>query len=110
MLPDAVEQYISEISRLLATDGVCVASWFLLNEESRSGIDEGRSFMSFPVEQPSRRCRLHDAAVPEAAVALDEAFVRQIHASAGLEIRDVRRGNWWSGLADDQDVLTAVRV
>jgi hypothetical protein len=34
MLPDAVEQYLREISRLLAPGGVCVASYFLLNDET----------------------------------------------------------------------------
>jgi SAM-dependent methyltransferase len=110
MLPDGVEHYMREISRVLAPGGVCVASYFLLNQDSRAGIDAGRSFMSFPVEPSSRPCRLHDAAVPEAAVALDEAFVRQIHAEAGLQIRDIRRGGWWSGLADDQDVLTVAKT
>jgi SAM-dependent methyltransferase len=110
MLPDAVEHYVHEISRVLAPDGICVASYFLLNQDSRAGVDAGRSFMSFSVEQPSRLCRLHDAATPEAAVALDEAFVRRIHAEAGLQIRDIRRGGWWGGLANDQDVLTAVRT
>jgi SAM-dependent methyltransferase len=110
MLPDEVERYVHEISRVLAPGGLCIASYFLLNQDSLSGINAGRSFMSFPVEQPSSPCRLHDAAVPEAAVALDEAFVRKIHADAGLQIRDIRRGGWWNGLSDDQDVLTAVKA
>jgi SAM-dependent methyltransferase len=110
MLPDAVERYVHEISRVLAPDGVCVASFFLLNPESRAGIDAGRSFMSFPVEQPQRPCRLHDAKIPEAAVALEETFVRQVYADAGLQIRELHRGGWWSGQADAQDLLTAARV
>jgi SAM-dependent methyltransferase len=110
MLPDAVEHYMREIARVLATGGTCAASYFLLNQESRAGIDAGRSFLSFSVEQSSGLCRLHDAAIPEAAVALDETFVRQIHESAGLEIRDIRRGGWWSGRAHDQDVLTVVKT
>jgi SAM-dependent methyltransferase len=110
MLPAAVEQYVREISRVLAPNATCVASCFLLNADSRQGIGEGRSFMSFPVDHPSRQYRLHDADVPEAAVALDEAFVRQAYAKAGLEIRDIRRGGWWSGRADDQDVVTAARI
>jgi SAM-dependent methyltransferase len=105
MLPDAVEHYVNEISRLLATDGVCVASYFLLNDQSRAGVDGGNSFMSFPVQHPSALCRLHDAAVPEAAVALEETFVEHIHRQARLSIRDVRRGLWWSGKPHDQDVL-----
>jgi SAM-dependent methyltransferase len=106
MLPDAVEHYVREISRLLAPGGVCVASYFLLNDETRTGVDAGRSFMSFRVEHPSGLCRLHDATMPEAAVALEETFVRRIHEQAGLRIRDIRRGRWWSDQPHDQDVLT----
>ena len=109
MLPDEVEHYVSEISRLLAPGGSCVASYFLLNDETRVGVETGRSFMSFHVEHPSGLCRLHDAAIPESAVALEEAFVQRIHEQAGLRVRDVRRGRWWSGEAHDQDVLTVAR-
>jgi len=108
MLPDSVEHYVNEISRLLARDGVCVASYLLLNDETRAGIVRGHSFMSFGVQHPSGSCRLHDETVPEAAVALEETFVRRVHEEAGLRVRDIRRGRWWIGQAHDQDVLTAV--
>ena len=108
MMPDGVQQYVREISRMLAPGGTCVASFFLLNEQTRAGIDAGRSFMSFSMPHPSGVCRLHDEAVPEAAVAFEETFVRQIHEEAGLEIREIRRGRWWSGETHDQDVLTIV--
>ena len=65
--------------------------------------------MSFGVDHPSGVCLLHDADVPEAAIAIEESFVRQSHEQAGLRIRDIRRGRWWNGSAHDQDVLTAIR-
>jgi SAM-dependent methyltransferase len=108
MLPDGVEQYVREISRLLTRGGVCVASFFLLNEETRPAVYAGRSFMSFGFEHASGVCRVHSLTKPEAAVAFDESFVRCVHEEAGLLIRDVRRGKWWSGEAHDQDVLTIV--
>lgn len=109
MLPDAVEHYHREISRLLRPGGVCLASYFLLNDESRIGVSAGRSFMSFPVEHASGVCLLHDSSKPEAAVALDEAFVRSLYQRTNLRIQEIRRGHWWSGLSDDQDVVTLVR-
>jgi SAM-dependent methyltransferase len=109
LLPDAVEQYVREIGRLLAPGGICVASYFLLNDQTRPGVDAGHSFMPFKVDHPSGSCRLHDAAKPESAVALEEAFVVAAHEQAGLQIRHVRRGNWWRGADHDQDVLTAER-
>lgn len=109
LLPDAAENYLREIARVLVPGGICVASCFLLNQDSRTGIDAGQSFMSFPVQQNGDLCRLHDESVPEAAVALDEAFMRRVLTESGLEVRDIRRGGWWSGSADDQDVLTAAK-
>lgn len=54
MLPDAVEHYLHEISRLLVPDGVCVASYFLLNHETRSGVDQGHSFIDLQRATPVR--------------------------------------------------------
>ena len=72
MLPDEVAHYLREIACGLEPGGVAVVSWFLLDEGSRAGVDDGRSFMSFGVRHSSGVCRLHDAAVPEAAVAFEE--------------------------------------
>jgi SAM-dependent methyltransferase len=109
LLPEAVEQYVSEIGRVLAPGGVCVASYFLVNAETRVGVEANTTFMPFSVRHPSGLCFLHDALKPEAAVALEETFVTQAHERAGLRIRDIRRGAWWRGGRHDQDVLTAER-
>lgn len=106
MLPDEVARYLREIRRVLKPSGTCVCSFFLLNDQTRRSVEEGRSFMSFGVAHPSGVCRLHDASVPEAAVAYEEAFVERLHRDSDLRIREVRRGRWWSGAAHDQDVLT----
>ena len=82
MMPDEVEHYVHEISRMLAPGGTCVASFFLLNDETLAGVEAGRSFMSFGVDHPSGVCRLHDAFVPEAAVAFEEQF-RAAHPPTG---------------------------
>jgi SAM-dependent methyltransferase len=109
MLPKDVEHYVREISRLLAPGGTCVESYFLLNEQTRRGVEEGLSFMSFDVRHASGLCRLHDLNTPEAAVALEEAFVQRVHDQTGLRIDDVRRGGWWNGEAHQQDVITSRR-
>ncbi len=108
MLPDEVAHYLREIARVLEPGGVAVVSWFLLDEESRPSVAGGQSFMSFGVPHSSGVCLLHDAAVPEAAVAFEEAFALNAIAAAGLRVRDRRRGAWATGRADDQDVLTLV--
>lgn len=106
---DEVEQYLHEIARVLVPRGTCIASFFLLHDDSRRGIDAGSSFMRFGAED-ARGFRLHDAAVPGAAIAIDEEWVRRVHRDAGLEIGDVRRGLWWGGRAHDQDIVTSRRT
>ena len=108
MLPDAVEHYVREISRLLAPGGVCVASCFLLNDETRAGVDAAGASCPFasntrrgcagcttpPCPKPPSRSRRHSS-----GASIEEA---------GLRIRDIRRGRWWSGGPHDHDVLTVV--
>ncbi len=81
-------------------------SYFLLNDETSPMVVAGKSFKSFDVVHASGVARLHDHFVPEAAVALTETFVRSVHEGAGLSIQEIRRGNWATGIRNDQDVLT----
>lgn len=108
LLPDDAANYVAEIGRLLSPGGFCVASYYLLDDERRGAIDAGLSFIPFPVRDPSGVCRLHRADSPEAAVAFDESFIRRIHDEAGLQVRDIRTGNWWRGTSHDQDVMVTV--
>jgi SAM-dependent methyltransferase len=107
MLPADVAHYLSEIARVLAPGGTCAASFFLVNDERRASVTGGRAFMAFPFAIAA--ARLHDAARPEAAVAIEERFVLEAYARAGLRIEKIRRGDWWNGRADDQDVITATK-
>jgi SAM-dependent methyltransferase len=107
MLPADVAHYLSEIARVLAPGGTCAASLFLLNDERRASVAGGGAFMPFPFAIDS--ARLHDEGRPEAAVAIEESFVVEAYGQTGLRIERIRRGDWWNGRADDQDVITATR-
>ncbi len=107
MLPADVAHYLAEIGRVLAPGGTCAASIFLLNDDRRADVEAGRSFMPFPF--PIASARLHDERRPEAAIAIDERFVMEAYTAAGLRVERIRRGDWWNGRADDQDVITAAR-
>ena len=109
MLAADFEHYVKEIARVLDDGGTCVASCYLLNDASRDGIARGASYFSFPFGDPTGRLRVQDISLPEAAVAMDEDYVRQVHRDAGLNVADVRRGRWFTGAAHDQDVLTVRR-
>ena len=62
MLPAGVAHYLTEIARVLAPDGTCAASVFLLNDDRRADVEAGRSFMPFPAVIES--ARLHDTETP----------------------------------------------
>lgn len=109
LLEPAARQYLRECGRVLAPGATCIASFFLLNGQSRSGVDRHESFMGFEHAADGGRSRVHNPHMPEAAVALDEAWVMGQLGEVGLRVVDVRRGRWWCGASDDQDVITAVR-
>jgi SAM-dependent methyltransferase len=108
MLPADVEHYLREIGRVLAPGATCVASFFLLNDDRRTDVEAGLSFMPFPFAIED--ARLHDRDRPEAAIVIEERFVTDAYTQAGLTVMRIRRGAWWNGRADDQDVVTATRA
>lgn len=109
LMPEDVANYLREIGRVLKPGGTCVASHFLLDAPARAGIAAGTPFMSFGFDDGSGLAKLHSLRVPEAAVAIDESFIMEAYRSAGLSLVNVRRGRWWDGRSDDQDILTSSR-
>lgn len=110
LMPGDVANYLREIGRVLKPGGTCVASHFLLDAAARAGIAAGTPFMSFGFDDASGLARLHSLRVPEAAVAIDEPFIMETYERAGLKLMTVRRGRWWDGRSDDQDILTSTRI
>lgn len=104
MPPDAAH-YLAEVGRVLKPGGRALATFFLLNEESNRLTDTGRGrFTLLPAEGVYR---VHRADVPEACIALDEAFVAGAVRAAGLTLDPVRYG-FWCGRDpgyDFQDIL-----
>jgi ubiquinone/menaquinone biosynthesis C-methylase UbiE len=92
LVPDDARHYFHEVGRVLRAGGRTLNTMFLLNEvslpraESRTGKRALHEFGEVArVRNPER---------PEAWIGLDEDFVRQLHAEAGLRIEDVRYGAW----------------
>lgn len=107
LLPADRDNYVAEIARVLRPSGRCYGTFFLLDEEARSRMRDGRASFDFPFERPGYRT--NNERIPEAAIAYDEDDVRQVLERNGLEIRTVRHGVW-SGRDDGtgwQDVVVA---
>jgi ubiquinone/menaquinone biosynthesis C-methylase UbiE len=104
MLPKDMENYFSEISRVLKKGGKCLITFFLLNEESTRLIQTKRTRMNFRYK--FEECRILSKDVPESAVAYDEHLVRGQYDKYGLQIVEpIYYGSWcgrkeFAGLQD----------
>jgi SAM-dependent methyltransferase len=90
MLPDDMEQYISEIGRVLRPGGHCFATYSLLDPESKRRMQAGESQRRFT------QVGAHwvvDTKVPELATAYEEAFVRDLFARHAQSC-SVHYGTW----------------
>lgn len=93
MLPQDMENYIREITRILKKGGRCFISFFLLNKESLQLVNAGKSHLNFKCD--FGKYRTIDIDRPEAAVAYDEAFALGLYEKYGLKsTQPIRYGSW----------------
>jgi len=76
MLPPDVENYMSEISRVLKTGGRCFITFFIVNEESSDLVHSGKSTLDFKYDLGG--CLSTDANTPEGAIAYDEEVLKNL--------------------------------
>jgi ubiquinone/menaquinone biosynthesis C-methylase UbiE len=110
MLPDEMEQYLSEISRVLKMKGRCLITYFLLNETSSNHILKAQSKLLFNYKLGN--CQVEDANVPEAVVSYNEAFVRKLFIKYDLSMESPIQYGSWSGRKDFlsfQDIIVATK-
>ena len=104
-----VEHYLAEISRVMAPGAHCFATFFLLNEETKSLIAQGKSAINF--KHAVDHGFVVDPNNPDAAIAFDEGYVSSMHTTAGLRIASTHHGSW-RGTATDvgyQDIVLSVK-
>jgi ubiquinone/menaquinone biosynthesis C-methylase UbiE len=109
MLPDDVENYLSEIHRVLTKGGRCLITYFLLNEESLRFIATGDSTLEFKHVFDKYRSVSHE--VPEKALALDENWIRDLYRKLGLKVMRLDYGSWCArkNYLSYQDLILAVK-
>lgn len=108
MLPPDLENYLSEISRVLADNGRCFMTFFLLNADSIQAIEKQESSLDFKYDYGDYRTA--DRNMPEWAVAFPEALVIEACERHGLRIRQPIHYGFWcrrAGSFDYQDILVA---
>ncbi len=92
MLCADIQQYLHESSRVLKPGGRLLATFFLLNPGSRAALQTGRAHLRFEAAEANEV--FLNPRVPEHAVAVDEAWLRQALQSAGLVLEAIHPGAW----------------
>jgi SAM-dependent methyltransferase len=105
--PD-LENYLSEIARVLKPGGRCVISYYVLNPDRRAVIAPGRSAFTFAHATGGGFAEY--AALPEAAIAFEEDWLRALYAKLGLAITRIELGQWPATTVQDQDLIVAART
>jgi ubiquinone/menaquinone biosynthesis C-methylase UbiE len=108
MLPPDLDNYLSEITRVLKPGGRCLITYFLLNAVSLKSIEENASAISFKDELGGYR--VSNLEVPEAAVAFDESRIRELYEKYKMNVSEPIRYGTWCGRKDGlsfQDIVVA---
>lgn len=110
LLPADAAHYLAELGRVLRPGGRCLATFFLVSDETAALAAAGRGAVRFAhLGGPAWTT---DAAVPEACVGLDEGFVLGAARRAGLTPAAPPYYGSWSGrdrFTDSQDILVLGR-
>jgi ubiquinone/menaquinone biosynthesis C-methylase UbiE len=112
MLPADLENYVSEISRVMKKGGKCLITYFLINQESLAGIKDKKSKFSFAY-QFNEHCRLDNEKTPESAIAYREEYIRELYKRNGFSITSPILYGGWSGRKDFlsfQDIIVAHKI
>lgn len=97
MGPAEMSHYLSELGRVLAPGGTCLATFLVVNEESRRLIDSGRSSLDLSCALPG--CWTTNPQIPESAIGYEEQALLGFARGNGFALRSLSYGNW-CGRAD----------
>ena len=110
MMPQDMEHYFTEISRVLKSGGRSFMTLFLLNEECLACINAGSSAFDFKYTKEGYRTT--DQYIPEKAVAYNEECILELYRKNKMKITPPVLYGSWCGRKDFfgyQDIILAVK-
>lgn len=112
ILPDGLENYFGQITRVLKPGGRAVITYFLWNNEAAEAIAAGDDPAFFSHIHQEGVCRLYDTADPERAVCYDEAYIRSLYRKHHHHVAEITYGFWCGRtevLKSQQDIVISVK-
>lgn len=110
MYPDEIENYLSEISRVLKRGGKCLITFYILNDSSLNNINQNKGTYNFKYEVNDYR--IEDKANPLYQIAFTETFIRNLYAKCSISIIEPIQYGSWSGRTtylSFQDIIVGVK-
>lgn len=109
MLPSDLENYLSEISRVLKKGGKCLITYFLLNESSNKLVKEGKG--SFKLQYMYENCKIETVEDPEYVIAYEEQVIKDLYTKYNLSFDAAHYGNWCGrqNFVDFQDIVVGTK-
>lgn len=95
MLPEEVEHYLAEISRVMKVGGRCFITYFVLNEESEVLLKSGQSTKDFP--HRFKNHALMNESVDSANVAFKATYLADLYRKNNLKPECDLYPGWWCG-------------
>lgn len=111
LMPPDVEHYMVEIARVLKPKGRTLITWFVLNEESKSLIEQ--KLGSYDFHYRTTEFWSISRTNPEHAVAYEEERIRSLYSQNGLQIEEPIRYGSWPGRKDylsAQDIIISHKL
>ncbi|MEY2565282.1 MAG: hypothetical protein QOH88_3475 [Verrucomicrobiota bacterium] len=112
MLPEGLENYFSEITRMLKPGGRSVITYFLWNDEAAEKIAQSENPALFSHVFRAEVCRVYAAEKPEQAVCYYEDYIRSLYRQHGHNVAEVTYG-FWCGRKDimrcQQEIIISVK-
>lgn len=110
MLPRDMENYFSEISRVLKRNGRCLITFLILNAKALEFVNTKKGLLYFKYNY--KEYRTINKNLHEAAVAYDENKIRKLYKKYGFKIKEPIYYGSWCGNKDALnflDVVIAIR-
>jgi SAM-dependent methyltransferase len=114
MLPPGLENYLSEICRVMKRDGRCYISYFLFDGETERLIKSKKTHNISFAHRIDQHHFIMSRQQPEMAVCYEENYLRSLYRENALEFDGpIIFGNWCERSGDSevyQDIITATKL